>query len=174
MTKAKFFLVYAFWLLTFAGSHKVTAEELVTVDFIRFAFTKNLSEVAAAKLALKTSNSPAVQAYARYRLDEQAALLDSLESLAQQEGVMLERPPQAAYVFIRKGETFDTAYASKRTAELKRMVRVVRKAMLTENPHLRRYAEQTLPLLMHHWYKAQQLVRALNNPAHTDSLLATR
>ena len=97
-----------------------------------------------------------------------------LEILAKQEGIILDRQQQGAYVFIRKGETFDTAYANKRAAESKRMVRVVRKAMLSENPEVRRYAQQALPMLMQHWYQAQHLVRALNNPVPADSLLATR
>ena len=173
MTPAPFFFMYAFWLVASVGNNTV-AEEFVTADFIQFAAAKNLSEVAAAKLALKTSASPEVKAYAQRRLDEQAALQASLEILAQQQGIALDRQQQGAYVFIRKGETFDTAYANKRAAELKRMVRVVRKAMLAESPDVRRYAEKTLPVLMQHWYQSQQLVRTLNNPVSADSLLATR
>lgn len=174
MKKAKFFLVCVFWLMTSVVGNNTVAEEFVTADFIRFASAKSMSEVAAAKLAFNTSNSSEVKAYAQRRLVEHAALRTPLEALAQQEGIALDRQPQGAYVFIRKGETFDTAYANKRAAELKRMVRVVRKAMLAENPEVRRYAEQALPVLMQHWYQAQHLVRVLNNPVPTDSVLATR
>lgn len=174
MKKAKFFLVCVFWLMAAVVGNSAVAEEFVTADFIRFASAKSMSEVAAAKLALNTSNSSAVKAYAQRRLAEHAALRASLDALAEQEGITLDRQSQGAYVFIRKGETFDTAYANKRAAELKRMVRVMRKAMLAENPEVRRYAEQALPVLMQHWYQSQQLVRALNNPVPTDSLLATR
>ncbi len=174
MKKAKLILVYTFWLIASAVGNTAMAEEFVAADFIRFASAKSMSEVAAAKLALKTSNSSEVKAYAQRRLEEHATLLAPLESLARQEGIILDRQPQGAYVFIRKGETFDTAYTNKRAAELKRMVRVVRKAMLAENPEVRRYAEQALPVLMQHWYQVQHLVRALNNSVSTDSLLATR
>ena len=174
MKKAKLFLVCAFWLMAAVVGNSAVAEEFVAADFIRFAAAKNMSEVAAAKRALKMSTSAEVKAYAQRRLDEQAVLRAPLEALAQQEGVTLDYSQQGSYVFIRKGETFDTAYANKRAAELKRMVRVMRKAMLAENPDVRRYAEQALPVLMQHWYQSQQLVRALNNPVPTDSLLATR
>lgn len=174
MKNVKFFLVCACWLVASVVGNNAVAEEFVTADFIRFAAAKSMSEMAAAKLALSTSVSPEVKAYAQRQLDEQVMFRVPLEILAKQEGIILDRQQQGAYVFIRKGETFDTAYANKRAAESKRMVRVVRKAMLSENPEVRRYAQQALPMLMQHWYQAQHLVRALNNPVPADSLLATR
>ncbi|WP_039917829.1 DUF4142 domain-containing protein [Cellvibrio mixtus] len=175
MKKVNYFLVCAFWLMAPVMANAAAAEEFVTADFIRFVSAKNMSEMAAAKLALKTSSSPDVQAYAQRRLEEQVALLASLQSLAQQQGILLDHQPRGAYVFIRKGETFDTAYTNKRAAEVKRMVRIVRKATLSENPAVRDYAEQTLPALMQHWYQLQQLVATLNNPViSADSRVATR
>lgn len=170
----KFFLVGVFWLAASVVGNDAAAEEFVTADFIRFAAAKSMSEMAAAKLALETSTSPEVKAYAQNRLDAQVTLLAPLETLAQQEGIILDRQQQSTYVFIRKGETFDTAYANKRAAESKRMVKIVRKAMLSEDFEVRRYAQHALPMLMQHWYQAQHLVLALNNPVSADSLLATR
>ncbi len=177
MKKAKLIFVYASWLLiTLVASQAVIAEELITADFIQYASAQSVSEVAAAKLALKTSNSPAVRAYAQDMLDEHSVVLVSLQTLAQQEGVAINMDSQQhAFVFIRKGETFDIAYASKRTAVLKRLVRVMRKAIFSESPDVRHYAEKTLPVLMQHWYQSQSLVHSLQNPAiPVDSIVATR
>lgn len=175
MKKAKLILLWLPWLLAIAAQ-SVLADELTTADLIRFASAKHSSETAAAKLALQTSRSPEVMAYAQRMLDEQSVMLASLETLVRQAGVALDnRKPQAAYVFIRKGENFDRAYANKRAAELKRMVRVVRKAMVSEDAGMRHYAEQTLPLLMQHWYQTQQLVQVLNNASGlADSMVAIR
>lgn len=152
------------------------ADELTAAEFIQFAATKSNAEVAAAKLALNSSCSGEVKAYAQRVMAEQSEILSALETLAQQEGIAMNAAATSgAYVFIRKGETFDTAYANKRAQELKRLVKVVRKAMTSTNPELRHYAENTLPLLMHHWYQAQHLVVAVNKPAiQTDSMVATR
>lgn len=169
-------VVTLFWLMAGWSGQAALAEELITADFILFASTKNKSEVAAAKLALMSSRSAQVKAYAQRMLDEQPILQAHLESLAQLEGIVLDGKLQRkAYVFIRKGETFDMAYANKRAAELKRLIHVTRKAIFSENPEVRRYAEKTLPVLMQRRYHTQQLVLALNNSSQpADTMVASR
>jgi putative membrane protein len=176
MKRVKLVLAGIFWLLVSWSGQVALANELITADFIQFASAKSGSEAAAAELALKTTKSAQVRAYAQGILDEQSIVQVQLESLAQQEGIVLdERQQRNAYVFIRKGETFDTAYAHKRAAELKRLVRITRKAMFSESPQVRAYAEQTLPVLMQRWYHTQQLVLALNNSTQpADTMVASR
>lgn len=169
MAHSKSILVYAFWFLgSLVFSQSVIAFELTTTDFIQFTSAKSKSEVAAAKYALNTSNSPAVRAFAQRVLDEQASVVAGLELLAQQEGIALDDPSakRNGYVFIRKGETFDTAYAHKRNLELKRIAALLRSALFSENQAVRLFAEKTLPGVMQHWYEAQQLSRTLSNSAH--------
>lgn len=176
MKRVKLVIAGIFWLLVSWSGQAALADELITADFIQFASAKSRSEAAAAELALKTTESAQVRAYAQGILDKQPVVQAQLESLAQQEGIVLgERQQRNAYVFIRKGETFDTAYAHKRAAELKRLVRITRKAMFSENLQVRAYAEQTLPALMQRWYHTQQLVIALNNSTQpADTMVASR
>lgn len=176
MKRVKLLLAGIFWLVASWSGQSALADELVTADFIVYISVKNKSEAAAAKLALQNSTSAQVRIYAQRMLDEHLAAQTRLASLAQQEGVVLDNVPHhKAYVFIRKGETFDTAYANKRAAELKRLVRLTRKAMFSENPAVSRYAEQTLPVLMQQWYQTQQLVLALNNSSQpAGTMVASR
>ncbi len=176
MKRVNWVLVTIGWLVAGWSGQLALANELVTADFIVYASVKNKSEAAAAKLALQNSHSTQIRIYAQRMLDEYLAAQTRLALLAQQEGVVLDdEPHHKAYVFIRKGETFDTAYASKRVAELKRLVQLTRKAMFSQDAEVRRYAEQTLPVLMQHWYQAQQLVLALNNSSQpAGTIVASR
>lgn len=176
MKRLKWVLLTVFLLVAGWSGRSALANQLVTSDFIAYVSVKNKSGAAAAKLALQNSNSVHVRIYAQRMLDEYLTEQIRLALLAQQKGVALEDELQhKAYVFIRKGETFDTAYASKRVAELKRVVQLTRKAMFSQDAEVRRYAEQTLPVLMQHWYQAQQLVLALNNPTQpAGTIVASR
>lgn len=152
---------------------KASAEtlEFDSQRFIDTASVRSMSEIEVAKVALRKSESPLVQRYAETMIAENTLRIDELRVLASQYHLSMfsdaELQTKARkYVFERKGQTFDTAYAGMRAAERRKMVNLYRQAINSDNPAMKHYAERALPSLMHQLYMAQELVPvAASTPA---------
>ena len=150
----------------FLFSSKPFAEtvEFDSKKFVELASLKFIAEIETAKTALQKSSSPAVRAYAHSMIEENGGRLSELRSLAIQNHIALLNDVELLskahkYIFIRKGQSFESAYASMRDLERRKIVNLYRSAIKSDNEAMKHYAESALPKLMRHLYMSQELVK---------------
>lgn len=157
-------------LTAFLFSAKPFAEtfELDSQKFVDIASINSISEIETAKVALQKSASPAVQNYAQAMIAENTIRLAELRSLATQHHLVMANDTELQskarkYVFERKGQNFDRAYAGMRAAERRKVVNLYRQAINSNDASFKAYAEAALPALMQQLYKAQELVQTVDS-----------
>jgi len=135
--------------------------------FIDVASISSICELETAKIALQKSASPVVQEYAQAVIAENAAYLNTLRTFADQRhlSMLTDTELQAKarkYVFERKGQSFDRAYAGMRAAERRQVVNLYRQTINSPDADFKLYAEAALPRLMQQLFKAQELLQIIN------------
>lgn len=136
--------------------------------FIMTAMHTAALEIKTAKLALKKSQSPAIQTYARQMAEQQQALLNELQTLAASNGLVMESEVvlQAGGVAPWfEGEKFDRAYIDRRVQHRQQWVTLLRMAISSNDETLKRYASSILSASLKQLHQAQQLQRAMFKPA---------
>ncbi len=142
-----------------------THDDLDAQAFIDIATRTTILEIKTAKLALLKSDSAEIKAYAERMLNEQQAVLDGLQNLAQVTQVSLikgasfnEKQLSAGGVAPwLEGEKFNLAYSKRRLEERKKLVALMRKGIESSDVNIRSYAKNALPVSLQQLYLAQQL-----------------
>ena len=142
-----------------------THDDLDTQSFINIATRTTILEIKTAKLALLKSDNADVKAYAARMLNEQQAVLDGLQNLAQATQVTVadnatfdEKQLIAGGVAPwLEGEKFNQAYSKRRLQERKKLVALMRKGMASSDVNVSSYAKSALPVSLQQLYLAQQL-----------------
>jgi putative membrane protein len=125
----------------------------------------NISEVAAAKIAVDKSKNEHVQAYAKQMIDDHSKSESELQQLAQAKGATLPTEPDKKHQAAAKklsalsGDAFDRAYVKQNgiqdhTNALKLLTRVRDKAT---DADVKAAAEKTLPTVEQHLKMAKEM-----------------
>ncbi len=142
-----------------------TEKDLDAQSFIDIATRTTILEIKTAKLALLKSNSADVKAYAERMLDEQQAVLNSLQNFAQ----VAQITPANGAAFNDKqlraggvapwleGEKFNQVYSKRRLEERKKLVALLQQGLKSSDVNVRSYAKSALPASLQQLYLAQQL-----------------
>ena len=170
MNYVKVFSCFSWFLPALIFCEISVAGPLTNQSFIDTASIKSISEIETAKIALEKSNSNSVKFYAQAVLEEHTFLLTHLRRFAKAQhlDMMSDSELQAQarrFIFQRKGQTFDEAYADMRFMERKKSVSLFREVAEMATGDIKQYAANELPTLMHHLYMAQTLVGALAKDA---------
>jgi putative membrane protein len=157
--------------ILFCAKPSAETFELDSQKFIDIASINSVSEIETAKVALQKSASPAVQNYAQAMITENTNYLNELRSLASQHHLSMPSDVELQtkarkYVFERKGQDFDRAYAGMRAAERRKMVNLYRQAINSNDASFKIYAETALPSLMQQLYEAQKLLQTVDSTSH--------
>lgn len=168
--------LFLLFVLLHCSSLFAGAVEFDSQKFIDVASVRSISEIETAKIAVHKSASPAVKVYAQAMIVENTLMLNSLRSLAHENHLHMLSDAELQtkahkYVFERKGQNFDTAYAGMRAVDRRKMVNLFREAINSDDVAFKHYAEATLPTLMHQLYMAQAMVVTVGST--TPSLLAS-
>ena len=136
--------------------------------FARFAASSGLAEIEGARLVLKSSKNANVREYAERLVREHGRGNDELRRIVSPRGVRLPSAPTGRHVdLVTKLAGVDAA--DRDDAFLQRfgldshkeaIALFERHAAEGRDPQLRRYAEQTLPLLREHMAAAHKLLYA--------------
>jgi putative membrane protein len=151
-----------------------TSGALAPVDetFALYAASSGLAEIEGAQLVLKTSGRSDVRDYAQKLARDHRKHLDDLRRIVAQRGVKLPLAPTGRHAdLVTKlagvpASDRDDAFllrfgvdAHKETITL-----LERHVLEAQDPELKRYAQQMLPMLREHMAAAQKLIHAQSNP----------
>jgi putative membrane protein len=133
-------------------------------QFIVDAARGGLIEVSLGQLAAQKGTTDAIQKYGQQMAQEHTKANNQLIQLAKQKGIT---PPTdlGKYEVVRShiaqlsGADFDRAYANEGgiNGHLESLAVYNRQAELGQDPDLRRFADQTLPIIRRHFEQAQTL-----------------
>lgn len=142
----------------------VTRLLLTNESFLKKAVRANQTEVDLAQLALEKSRNPGIRDFSARMVKDHGEVLNELRTIARDKGIAL--PPNNTHTdnATRKlrglsGEDFDKAYASIARQRHDQALTLFNAAADDQSldPDLRRFAEQTLPLLRDHQHEAGTL-----------------
>lgn len=133
----------------------------------------NISEVAAAKLALEKSQSDQVKAYAQKMIDDHTQAQTELEKLAQAKGVTLPTEPDTKHKAAAKamsalqGEKFDKMYmAQAGNRDHQNTHKLLMKAQKeAKDPDLKAHVAKVMPIVDQHLVMAKDLNSKKNSVA---------
>jgi putative membrane protein len=154
-------VVAAFWAAS-AGAQAVAPQEFVTK-----ATLAGLTEIRAARLALKSSQSQDVTQFARQMIKDHTKAATQLSGIAQGKSLsvpaQLDRTHRAVLAKLRSqtGPAFDAAYAQQMVADHQEAVALfTSEAGDKTDPDLNAFAQKTLPTLQEHLKMANSLASA--------------
>ena len=133
-------------------------------DFAMKAASDGLAEVQASQLAQQRATSPQVKQFAQRMVADHSQANDKLMQIAQQQN--LDLPTQPASKDTTKlqklrglnGSAFDQAYAQEQVPDHQSDIALFRKeAQSGQDPALKSFAQQTLPILQQHLQLAEGL-----------------
>lgn len=134
--------------------------------FLRKAARDNWMEIVLGREALANTKDPAVRQFARRMLDDHTRAYEKLARLAREKGITLPRKlsdkDQAEIQRLSrlKGEQFDRVYArDMRKDHEKDVARFKAEIREVKDPALKKWAEETLPVLEEHLKLAHRLFR---------------
>ena len=136
--------------------------------FARFAASSSLAEIEGARLVLKASKKSEVREYAEKLVREHMRAADALRRIAEKRGVILPSAPTGRHAdLVTKlsgvaAPERDEAFLHRFGIDAHKETIALVERHLTEgkDPELRRFAEQTLPMLRDHMSAATQLLHA--------------
>jgi putative membrane protein len=137
-----------------ASGNTATSINHTDSAFLQQAAQRNLTEVQTGQLAEQQALNPQVQRYGERMVQQGSEANDKLKTVAESAGVQLPTEPSQAQMQemsklkSKSGQQFDDAYAR---SELKVHHRNLKDyqhvAKTAQNPEVRAYAEQMLPVL---------------------------
>jgi putative membrane protein len=148
----------------FAQTAPAAKRELSQQDrsFVTQATTGGLAEVAAGKIAEEKAQKDNVKDFARQMVTDHSKANDQLATIAQQEKIKAPTAPDkrhaAAADRLKKmsGAEFDRSYMKGQIEDHEKTVQLFQKeAKSGQDPKLKAFAADTLPVLQHHLQMAQ-------------------
>lgn len=166
------------WLVTIVGisigagcaGSSMAKREMGNPDsyFMFWASQANLAEIETGEMAAREGVSREVQAYGEEMVEAHRRANAQLQELAEQRGVMLaSRPDQAhrefaAHLAQLDGEAFDREYIGAMVANhAKALAMFEDRARTADDPQLRSWAQQMVPILQEHLDEARSLQREM-------------
>jgi len=146
------------------GQNAAPAQQLSAADFVSQATIAGKTEVLAAHVALKNSQSADVRTFAKRMIKDHTKANVKLASIATSKGLAVPAHVGAkhrAVVDTLRGQTgaaFDAAYAEQMVSDHEEAVALfTSEAAGTADPDLSAFAQKTLPTLEHHKAMADKL-----------------
>lgn len=132
-----------------------------------------IAEVEAGRIAEKNSSNPQVKAFAQTMVKDHDAANQKLEAIAARKGVKLPTKPDEQQQELleesrsKQGPAFDETYVNEAALQdhLKAKQLFERAAKSAQDPDLRAFAKETLPVIDHHYQMAESLQRSLSKSA---------
>ena len=158
------------WLATHAQAAPISPQDQ---QFVIDAAQTNIAEVGAGKLALQKGTSPAIKQLGQTLITDHTRAEDQLQQIAQQHGLQLPQTPNQEQQTMagrlsqtKPGrESFDTAFAQDMVAgHQKAISEFQQEAQTTQDPTLRSYAQNTLPVLQKHLQLSEAAARVGATP----------
>jgi putative membrane protein len=134
-------------------------------NFVQASTSGGLAEVATAQLAQQRSASPQVRKFADRMIADHTQANTDLQQIVEQEDITLPTQPAgdaAAEAKLRglNGAAFDRAYLQASVSDHQQAIALFsREASSGQDPALKAFAQQTLPMLQQHL----QLANSLNS-----------
>ena len=135
-------------------------------QFINEAAEGGRAEVEMGKVAAERSDNPAVREFGRWMETDHTMANDALDYIVHRAGVTppstIDPHDQTALESLQKlhGAAFDQKYVPMQVEGHEQTIALFQKEEQSgENPHLKRYAEHTMPMLRAHLAEAQDLSR---------------
>lgn len=128
----------------------------------------NASEIEAGRLAVQRASNSEVRQYGQMMIDEHTLANTELTELAELRDVTLPNEPDQLHVQLTdhlaelSGPQFDREYISAMVGDHARALAMFEdKARFANDPEIRRWAQQQVPILREHLRRAQELNRRL-------------
>lgn len=141
-------------------------------NFARQAAQGGMAEVEEGGLAQNQATRPAVREFGRWMVTDHSQINQWLRSIARHEGLQIPNSPggyqqhQATQLERLRGPQFDRTYIADQVQGHERMVGLFEQEERNgENPQLRRFARQVLPVLGQHLTEARELERLTGGTA---------
>jgi putative membrane protein len=154
-------------VLSGAAAHAqnaAAAQQLSAADFVSHATVAGKTEVAAAHVALKNSQSDDVRAFAKRMIKDHTKANVKLASIANGKGLAVPAHVDAKHRAVvdslrsQTGAAFDAAYAKQMVSDHEEAVALFNsEAASTTDSDLSAFAQKTLPTLEHHKNMADKL-----------------
>ncbi|GIK98282.1 MAG: hypothetical protein BroJett029_24910 [Alphaproteobacteria bacterium] len=164
---------------TTTGTTPVQLSE-TDMQFVQKAATDGMAEVELGEMAADKAASEEVQAFGEQMVEDHTKANDQLEQIADEKGIDLPdemsveaKEMQESLDALSEGE-FDRAYMQHMVEDHEKAVELFQKqAESGQDPELKQFAEQTLPVLQQHLERAQQIDTSLTEMAATEGGTAT-
>ncbi len=146
-----------------AAGHQLSQQDR---DFLAKASAGGKAEVEAGQLAQQKASEPSVKKFGEHMVKDHSQGNQQLMSVAQREGITMpststaDRHNQQAMSKLQSlsGRQFDQAYVQDQLRDHQETVALFEKeAQSGENPGLKSFAQQSLPMLREHLAEVQQL-----------------
>jgi len=132
--------------------------------FMSTAMASGLAEIDEARMVLRKSQNPAVQAFAQRMIQDHSLADSQLEAMAKEKGLPIPQTPtpqqqaQASQLQSLSGQQFDANYARDQVKDHEQAVALFQQEMnSTGDLQIRNLAATTLPVLQQHLKLARQL-----------------
>lgn len=166
MKKTKFLLTSAF-IFAFGAvcSTAMAADTIDADDFVEEASAAGIAEIETAKLALQKSTAGDVKAFAQSIITDHTAANKDLAGIAAKRKLKVSTEAElltkakAAVLKQRDGESFDEAYANNQVKAHEDAIALFKKATISADAELAKFAVATLPKLEHHLHVAKELAK---------------
>jgi putative membrane protein len=126
-------------------------------DFAMKAAQAGMAEIAEARIALKNSQRPDVQIFARRMIADHTKANEQLKTIAKEQGIELPNAPDDGDLMRMKqlgalaGKDFDNAYIQQEVKDHQAAVALfAQESDSGQNPQLKSFATTTLPTLKEH------------------------
>ena len=133
-------------------------------DFVTKAAEAGLAEIAEARVALKNSQRPDVQVFARRMIADHSKANEQLKSIAKSEGIEMPAAPSDQDLMRLKamgalaGEEFDNAYIQQAVKDHDAAIELfTQESASGQNSQLKSFASETLPTIKEHDAMAKSL-----------------
>jgi putative membrane protein len=146
--------------------------QLSTTDtsFIKTWAEGGMAEVDAGKLASEKGSDPGVKQFGEQMIKDHTKNNDELKMLAKSSGVALPSTLDSQHALEKKqlesenGASFDAAYVKRQVQDHQKTVQLLEHEIHSgQDPAVRHFAEETLPVVNHHLSMAKQLQAKLPN-----------
>jgi putative membrane protein len=132
-------------------------------EFMEKAATDGMFEVESGKLALQMSKNETVKQFAQKMIHDHSQANQQLMEIVRKEGVNL--PPQMnqeqqkLYDNLKNAKNFDQEYADTMVQDHKKAVSDFEKekSKVTDNPEMKKFVDETLPILKQHLNLAEEM-----------------
>lgn len=153
-------------------------EPKTAADFIKHAYQGNQAEVQMGQLANQKSQNPQVKQLAQRLVTDHTKANQQLQTIAQQSNVTLPEKPDRHHEHALKkleklsGSQFDQQFATDQVRDhLKDITEYQNASQKIQDPAVKQYIQQTLPVLQEHLQLARQTAQAVGVSPQTLSSL---